>query len=114
MKRPTGMAAMVLADGRRRITVETDKPRIRDIPVAGAVKLLWSKYLWYCEERACPRLSFFESIALVPGRVREGSSSAPALTIPLRRLVPQLPRPSEHTRGAEGTERHQISQQHPT
>ena len=109
MKEPTGAAAdtatsifnlpdyrvisaMVLADGRRRIIVETDQPpgcptcgvvasrrkerrfqRIRDIPVAGAVELLWSKYRWYCEERACPRLSFFESTTQVPRRARSVS-----------------------------------------
>ena len=44
--------------------------RIRDIPVAGAVEVLWSKYRWYCEEPACPRLSFFESTAQVPRRAR--------------------------------------------
>jgi hypothetical protein len=34
---------------------------LRDIPVAGPVEVLWSKYRWYCEEPACDRLSFFES-----------------------------------------------------
>ena len=66
------ISATVLADGRRRVIVETDQPpgcpscgvvasrrkerrfqRIRDIPVAGAVEVLWSKYRWYCEEPAC-------------------------------------------------------------
>ena len=83
------ISASVLADGRRRVIVETDQPpgcptcgvvasrrkerrlqRIRDIPVAGAVELLWSKYRWYCEERACPRLSFFEATIQVPRRAR--------------------------------------------
>jgi transposase len=82
-------SATVLADGRRQIIVETDQPpgcpscgvdatrrkerrfqRIRDIPVAGAVELLWSKYRWHCEERACPQLSFFESTTQVPRRAR--------------------------------------------
>lgn len=76
-------------DGSRRVIVETDQPpgcptcgvvtsrrkerrfrRIRDIPVAGPVEVLWSKYRWYCEEPACERLSFFESTAQVPRRVR--------------------------------------------
>ncbi|WP_258190976.1 transposase family protein [Arthrobacter sp. PAMC25284] len=83
------ISATVLDDGRRRVIVETDQPpgcpscgvvatrrkerrfqRIRDIPVAGAVQVLWSKYRWHCEEPACPRLSFFESTAQVPRRAR--------------------------------------------
>jgi transposase len=44
--------------------------RIRHIPVAGAVDVLCSKYRWYCGERACPRLSFFESTNWVPRRAR--------------------------------------------
>ncbi|UYY80399.1 transposase [Arthrobacter sp. YA7-1] len=76
-------------DGGRRVIVETDQPpgcptcgvvasrrkerrfqRIRDIPVAGPVEVLWSKYRWYCEEPACERLSFFESTPQVPRRAR--------------------------------------------
>ncbi|WP_437772743.1 transposase family protein [Arthrobacter sp. KNU40] len=57
----------VSPDGGRRVIVETDQPpgcptcgvvasrrkerrfqRIRDIPVAGPVEVLWSKYRWYC------------------------------------------------------------------
>lgn len=79
----------VSPDGGRRVIVETDQPpgcptcgvvasrrkerrfqRIRDIPVAGPVEVLWSKYRWYCEEPACGRLSFFESTAQVPRRAR--------------------------------------------
>lgn len=75
--------------GRRPIIVETDQPpgcpscgviasrrkerrlqQLRDIPVAGALDVLWSKYSWYCEERACDRLSFFESTPQVPRRAR--------------------------------------------
>jgi len=78
----------VSPDGGRRVIVETDQPpgcptcgvvasrrkerrfqRIRDIPVAGPVEVLWSKYRWYCEEPTCGRLSFFESTAQVPRRV---------------------------------------------
>ncbi|WP_364748855.1 ISL3 family transposase [Arthrobacter sp. LAR12-1-1.1] len=83
------ISATALADGRRQIIVETDQPpgcpscgvvatrrkerrfqRIRDIPVAGAVEVLWSKYRWHCEEPRCSRLSFFESTAQVPRRAR--------------------------------------------
>ncbi|MDP9982277.1 transposase [Pseudarthrobacter oxydans] len=85
----TVISATVLEDGRRQIIVETDQPpgcpscgvvatrrkerrfqRIRDIPVAGAVEVLWSKYRWHCEEPKCARLSFFESTAQVPRRAR--------------------------------------------
>lgn len=44
--------------------------RLRDIPVAGTVEVLWSKYLWYCKEPACDRLSFFESTPQGPRRAR--------------------------------------------
>jgi hypothetical protein len=65
------ISATMLADGWRQIIVETDQPpgcpscgvvasrrkehclqRLRDIPVAGPVDVLWSKYRWHCEERA--------------------------------------------------------------
>jgi transposase len=75
--------------GRRQVIVETDQPpgcqscgvissrrkerhlqRVRDVPVAGPVEVLWSKYRWYCEEPACDRPSFFESTPQVPRRAR--------------------------------------------
>lgn len=75
--------------GCRQVIVETNEPpgcpscgvissrrkerrlqRVRDIPVAGPVEVLWSKYRWYCEESACERLSFFESTPQVPRRAR--------------------------------------------
>ncbi|MEV7638270.1 ISL3 family transposase [Pseudarthrobacter enclensis] len=75
--------------GRRQVIVETDElpgcpscgviasrrkerrfHRLRDIPVAGLVEVLWSKYRWYCEEPACDRLSFFDSTPQVPCRSR--------------------------------------------
>jgi hypothetical protein len=78
--------------GRRQVIVETDElpgcpscgviasrrkerrfQRLRDIPVAGPVDVLWSKYRWYCEEPACDRLSFFESTPQVPRRARSTS-----------------------------------------
>jgi len=74
---------------RRQVIVETDQPpgcpscgvisprrkerrfqRLRDIPVAGPVEVIWSKYRWYCEESACDRLSFFEATPQVPRRAR--------------------------------------------
>ena len=81
-----------LTSGQRQVIVETDQPpgcpscgviasrrkerrfqRLRDIPVAGHVEVLWSKYRWYCEEPACDRLSFFESTSQVPPRARSTS-----------------------------------------
>ncbi|MDE8668410.1 transposase family protein [Pseudarthrobacter sp. H3Y2-7] len=81
--------ATVLDDGSRRIIFEAEQPpgcptcgvvatrrkerrvhRIRDIPVAGAVEVLRSRYRWHCEEQTCPRLSFFESTTQVPRRAR--------------------------------------------
>ncbi|MGO4234690.1 ISL3 family transposase [Pseudarthrobacter sp. YAF2] len=78
--------------GRRRVVIETDQPpgcpscgviasrrkerrlqRLRDIPVAGPVDVLWSKYRWYCQEPACDRLSFFESTPQVPRHARSTS-----------------------------------------
>jgi transposase len=78
--------------GYRQVIVETNQPpgcpscrvissrrkerrlqRLRDIPVAGLVEVLWSKYRWYCEEVACDRLSFFESTLQVPRRARSTS-----------------------------------------
>jgi hypothetical protein len=41
----------VIASGRKERRVQ----RLRDIPVAGPVEVLWSKYRWYCEEPACDR-----------------------------------------------------------
>lgn len=74
-----------LDTGLRRITVATTFPpgcpscgviasrrkarrlqRVRDIPVAGAVEVVWSKRRWFCGEELCPRKSFSESAPQVP------------------------------------------------
>jgi hypothetical protein len=47
--------------------------RFRDIPVAGAMEVLWSKYRWHCDEPEWARLSFFESTPQVPRRARSTS-----------------------------------------
>ncbi|WP_457973917.1 transposase [Arthrobacter sp. D1-17] len=47
--------------------------RLRDVPVAAPVNVLWSKYRWYCEEPACDRLSFFELTPQAPRRARSTS-----------------------------------------
>ena len=83
------VSAEVLASGTRRIVVEsTSVPgcpscgvvgerrkdrrlqRLRDIPVAGAVELLWRKRRFFCDEPACPRGSFTEATDEVPRRAR--------------------------------------------
>lgn len=83
------VVSTTVSAGSRQVIVETNQPpdcpscgvissrrkerrfqRLRDIPVAGPVEVLWSKYRWYCEEVACDRLSFFESTPQVPRRAR--------------------------------------------
>lgn len=83
------ISTRVAADGTRTVIVETDQPpgcptcgviavrikerrhqRLRDIPVAGPLEVVWSKYRWYCDEPNCARLSFFESTTQVPCRAR--------------------------------------------
>lgn len=44
--------------------------RLRNIPVAMPVEVLWPKYRWYCEGMGCDRLSFFKSTPQVPRRAR--------------------------------------------
>ncbi|WP_253908514.1 transposase family protein [Arthrobacter sp. H41] len=77
--------ADALSFGQRRITVEsTDPPgcpacgvvssrrkerrlqRVRDIPVAGPVELIWAKRRWFCDESLCARKSFTEATIEVP------------------------------------------------
>ena len=81
--------ADILTFGQRRIHVETTiesgcpscgvigtrrhsrrKQRIRDIPLAGPVEILWSKRRFFCDESECPRQTFSESTAEVPRRAR--------------------------------------------
>jgi transposase len=80
---------VLLPDGARHITVESTFPpgcpscgviaarvkerrcqRLRDIPVAGAVVLLWDKRRWFCGEFLCERKSFCEATPQVPRRAR--------------------------------------------
>ena len=83
------LSAALTAFGVRRITVEsTGVPgcpgcgvvsarvkdrrlqRLRDVPLAGAVVVLWRKRRWFCDEPACPRGSFTEATDEVPRRAR--------------------------------------------
>ncbi|WP_334683883.1 transposase family protein [Arthrobacter sp. CAN_A214] len=40
--------------------------RVRDVPVAGPVELVWAKRRWFCDEALCARKSFTEATAQVP------------------------------------------------
>ncbi|WP_435875192.1 ISL3 family transposase [Pseudarthrobacter oxydans] len=82
-------STVLLLDGIRHVTVESTFPpgcpscgviasrvkerrcqRLRDIPVAGAVVLLWNKRRWFCDEYLCERKSFCEATPQVPRRAR--------------------------------------------
>ncbi|NMR28129.1 transposase family protein [Crystallibacter degradans] len=83
------ISVAVHAFGQRRVLISIDLPpgcptcgvissrrkerrlqRLRDIPMAGRLELIWSKYRWFCNEALCERLSFFESTAEVPRYAR--------------------------------------------
>ncbi|WP_364748869.1 transposase family protein [Arthrobacter sp. LAR12-1-1.1] len=44
------------------------RQRVRDIPVAGPVEVIWSKRRYFCDESECPRGTFFEATLEVPRR----------------------------------------------
>uniref|UniRef100_A0AC61U4R4 Transposase family protein n=1 Tax=Janibacter limosus TaxID=53458 RepID=A0AC61U4R4_9MICO len=77
--------AVDLPDVGRRVTVaSTDPPgcpgcgviatkvhsrrlqRVRDVPVAGAVEVVWAKRRWFCSEPRCGRGTFAEATGQVP------------------------------------------------
>jgi transposase len=83
------VSAHFLRDGTRRIVVESTAvsgcpscgvvaerckdrrlQQIRDIPVAGAVEVLWRKRRFFCDEPVCPKGSFTEATDQVPRRAR--------------------------------------------
>jgi transposase len=39
------------------------RQRVRDIPVAGPVEVIWSKRRFFCDEYLCPRRTFAEETA---------------------------------------------------
>lgn len=51
--------------------------RLRDIPVAGPVDVMLSKYRWYCAEPTCDRLLFFESTPQAPCPLHEPAPRPP-------------------------------------
>ena len=76
--------------------------RIRDIPVAGAVEVLWSKYRWFCGEPACDRLSFFESTAQVRAVPGPPAGSGTTLLTRSSGLAGQCPRRRPRSRCPDG------------
>jgi len=83
------MGAVDLPGGGRRVVIEATSPpgcpvcgvvatrvhqrtwqRLRDVPVAGAVEVIWCKRRWVCIEAGCPKRTFAESTAQVPPRSR--------------------------------------------
>lgn len=43
---------------------------VRDVPVAGAVEVVWAKRRWFCLELVCARRTFWEATDQVPHRAR--------------------------------------------
>ena len=85
-------------DGVRRVEVEsTDPPgcpvcgvlavrphsrrrqRLRDVPVAGPVELVWVKRRWFCDQARCPRGTFSEVTDQVPALARSTARLCQAL-----------------------------------
>ena len=81
--------ALDLPNGGRRVEVEATSPpgcpacgvvsvrvhsrrrqRVRDIPVAGSLEVIWCKRRWFCDEWRCERGTFAESTIQVPTRAR--------------------------------------------
>jgi transposase len=46
------------------------RQRVRDIPVAGPVEVIWSKRRYFCDESECPRGTFFEATVVIPRLAR--------------------------------------------
>lgn len=64
-KQPLGCSGCELVATRKK---KRRLQRIRDIPVAGNIEVVWRRYSWYCQELECQRLSFFEFLSQVPPR----------------------------------------------
>jgi len=46
------------------------RQRVRDVPMAGTLEVIWCKRRWLCEELRCARGTFSESTIEVPARAR--------------------------------------------
>jgi len=55
------------------------RQRLRDLPVAGPVELVWAKRRWFCDEPRCPRRTFSEVTDQVPAFARSTARLAGAL-----------------------------------
>lgn len=44
--------------------------KVRDVPVAGALSVVWAKRRWFCLEPACTRGTFWETTDQIPHRAR--------------------------------------------
>ncbi|MFC0458691.1 transposase family protein [Arthrobacter liuii] len=44
--------------------------RLRDIPIAGPVEVVWAKRRFFCDEYLCPRRTFVQETAQIPRRAR--------------------------------------------
>lgn len=92
------ITAIDLPDGRRRIEVESLEPagcpscgvvaarahsrrrqRVRDVPIAGVVEVIWRKRRWFCDETLCDRRTFWEWTGQVPRRARSTARLRAAL-----------------------------------
>ncbi|KGH44871.1 transposase [Modestobacter caceresii] len=90
--------AITDADGVRRIEVESTalpgcpvcgvlavrvhsrrRQRLRDLPVAGPVELVWAKRRWFCDETRCSRKTFSEVTGQVPAYARSTARLCQAL-----------------------------------
>jgi transposase len=92
------LSAVDADDGVRRVEVEsTDPPgcpvcgvlagrvhsrrrqRLRDLPVAGPVELVWVKRRWFCDQARCARKTFSEVTEQVPAYARSTARLCQAL-----------------------------------
>jgi transposase len=92
------LSAVDADDGVRRIEVESTAPpgcpqcgvlavrvhsrrrqRLRDLPVAGPVELVWAKRRWFCDQARCSRGTFSEVTDQVPAFARSTARLAQAL-----------------------------------
>jgi len=55
------------------------RQRLRDVPVAGPVELVWVKRRWFCDQGRCPRKTFSEVTDQVPAFARSTARLCQAL-----------------------------------
>ncbi|WP_368669061.1 transposase family protein, partial [Micrococcus sp. GbtcB5] len=58
--------------------------QIRDVPIAGAIEVVWAKRRWFCLEPACTRGTFWESTEQVPRYARSTTRLRPSTMPPTR------------------------------